>query len=80
MDGLWWPLDVPKECGLGTDMIHSARTCPLLLNSILTPGICSAMRQVLNLRMVTQCAMLEDFNIFLVLADQVRDDDFRLLV
>ncbi len=31
-----------------------------------------AMRRVLHLKMVTQCAMLEDFGIFLVLADKVR--------
>jgi hypothetical protein len=31
----------------------------------------SAMRRVLHLKMVTQCAMLEDFGIFLVLADKV---------
>ena len=30
------------------------------------------MRRVLHLKMVTQCAMLEDFGIFLVLADKVR--------
>lgn len=29
------------------------------------------MRRVLHLKMVTQCAMLEDFGIFLVLADKV---------
>lgn len=29
-----------------------------------------AMRRVLHLKMVTQCAMLEDFGIFLVLADK----------
>ena len=33
------------------------------------------MRRMLNLRMVTQFAMLEDFDIFLVLADKVRDED-----
>jgi hypothetical protein len=31
----------------------------------------SAMRRVLYLKMVTQCAMLEDIGIFLVLADKV---------
>jgi hypothetical protein len=30
------------------------------------------MRRVLHLKMVTQCAMLEDFGIFLVLADKVK--------
>jgi len=29
------------------------------------------MRRVLHLRMVSQCAMLEDFGVFLVLADKV---------
>ena len=38
----------------------------------LTLGVCLAMRRVLHLRMVSQCAMLEDFGIFLVLADKVR--------
>ncbi len=32
------------------------------------------MRRVLHLKMVTQCAMLEDFGIFLVLADKVKGD------
>ena len=32
---------------------------------------CIALRRVLHLKMVTQCAMLEDFGIFLVLADKV---------
>jgi hypothetical protein len=32
------------------------------------------MRRVLHLKMVTQCAMLEDFGIFLVLADKVCDN------
>ena len=31
------------------------------------------MRRVLHLRMVTQCAILEDFSIFLVLADKVTE-------
>ena len=31
------------------------------------------MRRVLHLRMASQCAMLEDFGIFLVLADNVCD-------
>jgi hypothetical protein len=29
------------------------------------------MRRVLHVKMVTQCAMLEDFGLFLVLADKV---------
>jgi hypothetical protein len=35
------------------------------------------MRRVLHLKLVTQCAMLEDFGIFLVLADKVRITPFR---
>src|ERR1700722_4545870 len=34
------------------------------------------MRRVLHLKLVTQCAMLEDFGIFLVLADKVRSIPF----
>jgi hypothetical protein len=37
-----------------------------------TYRLVAAMRRVLHLKMVTQCAMLEDFGIFLVLADKVR--------
>ena len=37
----------------------------------LTDGSLLAMRRVLHLKMVTQCAMLEDFGMFLVLADKV---------
>lgn len=36
------------------------------------PFVIVALRRVLHLKMVTQCAMLEDFGIFLVLADKVR--------
>lgn len=41
------------------------------LSSLVTDEIYIAMRRVLHLKMVTQCAMLEDFGIFLVLADKV---------
>ena len=44
---------------------------PALVAFFLTLGIRLAMRRVLHLRMVSQCAMLEDFGIFLVLADKV---------
>lgn len=37
-----------------------------------TLNLFAAMRRVLHLKMVTQCAMLEEFGIFLVLADKVR--------
>jgi hypothetical protein len=36
------------------------------------------MRRVLHLKMVTQCAMLEDFGIFLVLADKVRGGPYSV--
>lgn len=38
------------------------------------------MRCVLYLKMVTQCAMLEDFGIFLVLADKVSSTFHVMLV
>ena len=79
MVGLWLPSDVRKECGLGSDTIHGVGVCLVPLCFILTPGIYLAMRRVLHLRMVTQCAMLEDFGIFLVLADKVRDNGFRVI-
>ena len=46
------------------------------------PSLCSFLTRddhsvvkVLHLRMVTQCAVLEDFGFFLVLADKVKDLD-----
>ena len=77
MVGLWWPLDVRRECGLGSGMILGVCSCSHSLYFILTPGVRVAMRRVLHLRMVTQCAMLEEFGIFLVLADKVGDDYIR---
>ena len=46
---------------------------PFLLLSyfFLTSSICSAIQPVLHLQMVTQCAMLKEYGIFLVLADKV---------
>lgn len=61
--------------GSGSDMILAVSFYKfVLLKSLildLSPTI--AMRRVLHLKMVTQCAMLEDFGIFLVLADKVRN-------
>jgi RHO1 GDP-GTP exchange protein 1/2 len=37
------------------------------------------MRRVLHLKMITQCAMLEDFGIFLVLADKVKRKSLSIL-
>ena len=67
-------LGVLKVYGLVLDMIQSvSNECwldflGLVLNNIVEPP---AIRRVLHLKMVTQCAMLEDFGIFLVLADKV---------
>jgi len=67
-----WPLAVRKGCGLVPDTIHSVRTPPPPWSPFfLTLGGHLAMRRVLHLRMVSQCAVLEDFGIFLVLADKV---------
>lgn len=40
------------------------------VSSVVFIYLSTAMRRVLHLKMVTQCAMLEDFGIFLVLADK----------
>lgn len=70
MDAGLSPSDVQKEFGLASDMTLSVRTC---FNLVIGTNIClkTAMRRVLHLKLVTQCAMLEDFGIFLVLADKV---------
>lgn len=70
MEGHSLPLDAQRGCGLGSD---TTLDVSLLAddyrgsNSSFRP----AMRRVLHLKMVTQCAMLEDFGMFLVLADKV---------
>lgn len=38
-----------------------------------------ALRRVLHLKMVSQCAILEDFGLFLVLADKVHSNMRELL-
>jgi hypothetical protein len=64
------PLDVRKGFGLGSVMTHDVSACEgASFRMQLT--LMKAMRRVLHLKMVTQCAMLEDFGIFLVLADKV---------
>ena len=52
---------------------HDSR-CELYSSAVLyvAQRLSAAMRRVLHLKMVTQCAMLEDFGIFLVLADKVK--------
>ena len=74
-----WPLDARKECGLVSGTIRGVRTPLPSSPFFLTLGIFLAMRRVLHLRMVSQCAMLEDFGIFLVLADKVRCGRLRLV-
>ena len=61
--------------GSGSDMILAVSFYKfvLLKSLILDLSLTIAMRRVLHLKMVTQCAMLEDFGIFLVLADKVRN-------
>ena len=62
------PLDVPKVFGLVFDMTLNVGLMETV--SLLYVDILAAMRRVL-LKMVAQCAMLEEFGIFLVLADKV---------
>lgn len=71
-----WQSDVQKVSGLAIVMI-------LVVSRILPCGVVSdvsnlrpALRRVLHLKMVTQCAILEDFGLFLVLADKVQDSFF----
>lgn len=61
---------VPKVSGLGSVTIPDVRTTFCQYGKLLLIRL-AAMRRVLHLKMVTQCAMLEDFGIFLVLADKV---------
>ena len=63
------PLDVPKVFGLVFDM--TLNVCLMETVSLVYIDILAAMRRGLLLKMVTQCAMLEEFGIFLVLADKV---------
>ena len=63
-------LVVRKVSGLGSATIPDVRIVLLYVNKMLLIRL-AAMRRVLHLKMVTQCAMLEDFGIFLVLADKV---------
>ena len=61
-----------RACGSVSDTILDVRLppphgCPVCGSD---PRLL-ALRRVLHLKMVTQCAMLEDFGIFLVLADKV---------
>jgi hypothetical protein len=59
-EGVWIGLQHDSKC---ESRLNWSRTAP---------NVHEAMRRVLHLKLVTQCAMLEDFGIFLVLADKVR--------
>lgn len=75
----WLPLGVQRVYGLDSAMTQNVCICsvwPVKQN----PYNALAMRRVLHLKMVTQCAMLEEFGIFLVLADKVcQHDGVRVL-
>ncbi|KAH9013220.1 hypothetical protein EDB84DRAFT_1444341 [Lactarius hengduanensis] len=70
MDMLSSQLVVRKVFGLGSATIPDVRIALLLYQIVAHPPF-AAMRRVLHLKMITQCAMLEDFGIFLVLADKM---------
>lgn len=69
---IWLLLAARKVYGLDIDT--TPRVSPCSIFSLL-PALIGiswvAMRRVLQLKAVTQCAMLESFGIFLVLADKV---------
>ena len=69
---IWWQLDAKTECGPHLDMIHNVFSFSTSFIRLLTLDPCSAIRQVLPLRNVAQCTVLDDFGIFLMLADKVR--------
>jgi hypothetical protein len=60
---------VRKVSGLGSAAIPDVRIALLYVKLLLIR--LAAMRRVLHLKTVTQCGVLEDFGIFLVLADKV---------
>jgi hypothetical protein len=71
MGALSLPLAAQKVSGSGSAMILDVR-CAFLSCCTVSESLLAAMRRVLHVKMVTQCAMLEDFGIFLVLADKVK--------
>lgn len=64
------PLVVRKVFGLDSDTTLNVSDATPSLGTLYII-VFVAIRRVLHLKMVTQCAMLEDFGIFLVLADKV---------
>jgi len=69
MDVPWLLLGVQKVYGLASATIQNVGI-RIVLRVFFLNTLPSAIRRVLHLKMVTQCAMLEDFGIFLVLADK----------
>jgi hypothetical protein len=69
MDVLLSQSVVRKVFGLGSATTPDVRIASLYVELLFIR--LAAMRRVLHLKMVTQCAMLDDFGIFLVLADKV---------
>ena len=75
MGALSLPLAAQKVSGSGSAMILDVR-CAFLSCCTVSESLLAAMRRVLHVKMVTQCAMLEDFGIFLVLADKVKTPSY----
>lgn len=70
MGGISLQSDVRRVCGLATaTILNVSSRAPVVAAA--TYIQLPAMRRVLQLKAVTQCAMLESFGIFLVLADKV---------
>lgn len=59
-EGVWIGFRHDSRC----ELLHECASSAVFIGPFI------AMRRVLHLKMVTQCAMLEDFGIFLVLADK----------
>ena len=69
-------LVVMRGFGLGTTTVLSVRLRSSHVRSSVTKGLgvgasVTALRRVLYLKMVTQCAVLEELGIFFVLANKV---------
>jgi hypothetical protein len=71
----WSRLDVRRASGLASDMIRHVSPIRTRIEELSFDRRTLALRRVLHLKMVTQCAMLEEFGIFLVLADKASFHD-----
>ena len=65
-----WLLVARRVSGSVSVMILDVRNPEACLFALLLTSLRTAMRRVLHLKSVSQCTMLEDFGIFLVLADK----------